>query len=214
MLHRLKGLYLLVDPPVDPNAVKDPRKESDPELSLAHDALAPLVQQKYRESSAPAQMARKVLDSLTADSGSDHSSVTLNEAQLKLIDAGLPWTKRPDTRELQLVDSSRKSVKKQKDHEQSLARWRDRLAVAAGIGLLIASVAAWGFWGQRDKARQSSRELGEQVTKTENANKDLTKAKEFAETEKKKQNARRGLPSCGCSTRPLPKSHPWPGPIR
>jgi hypothetical protein len=142
LLQRLKDLYLLVDPPDDPTAVRPSGKARDAETSLAHDALAPLVQESYRESSAPAQMARKILASLAARSVSDRGPAHLNEAQLALVDAGLPWIKKPDEHEQHMIDSSRSAVAHQKAREQSLARWRDRLGIAAGVGLLIASIAA------------------------------------------------------------------------
>jgi WD40 repeat protein len=200
LLQRFKDLYLLIDPPPDPAEVKDSRVAPDPETSLAHDALAPLVQKRHRESSAPAQLARRILNSLAARSVSDRGPALLNEAQLALVDAGLSWIQRPNDQERHMIKSSRDAVAEQKVREQSMARLRNRLGIVAGVGLLFASIAAVAFWYQRGVARYQrgvavkannetkavNEQLAKNVKETKLANEKLKEAVKIADTEKKK----------------------------
>jgi hypothetical protein len=186
LLQRFKDLYLLVEPPPDPKAIKDPRVQLNPETSLAHDALAPQVHKRYTESSAPGQLARKLLDFVGAKSTGERGPATFSEAQLALVDAGIPWTRRPDDHERQVIDNSRVALERQKAREQSLARWRDRLGIAAGIGLLIASILAWGFWDERDAAVEAGKNLGEQIEATRKAIEGLNEQVVIAGNEKKR----------------------------
>ena len=48
LLRKLKNLYLLVDPPADPNAVKDARVRPGVETSLPHDSSGPVSAGKAR----------------------------------------------------------------------------------------------------------------------------------------------------------------------
>jgi len=141
---------MLVDPPADPGAVRDSRVQPAPETSLVHDALAPLVQEKHRASPAPAQRARRLLENSAGEwKDKDKTGTPLASADLALVEEGLPWIRSPEEHEWRLIQASREAEKqrvdkenKQKAREQSLTRWRNRLAIAAGVGLVVASVFA------------------------------------------------------------------------
>ena len=71
----------------------------------------------------------------------------------------MPWVRTLENHERSLIEASRDAEKRRVDKvnqqllkEQSLRRLRDRMAIAACVGLLIALVAAVAFWIQRRKA--------------------------------------------------------------
>jgi hypothetical protein len=107
LIQRFKDLYLLVESPVDPNAIKDPRAEADPETSLAHDALAPLVQERQRASSAPAQRTRRLLENRASEWRGGKEGTPLDSADLETVETGLPWMRVLVKVEQDLLEASR-----------------------------------------------------------------------------------------------------------
>ena len=139
---RLKDLYLLVDPPADPGAVRDPRVQPAPETSLAHDALAPLVQEKHRVSSAPAQRARRLVQNRAGEWRDGKQGTPLASADLALVEEGLPWIRSPEEHERRLIQASREAEKRRVDQERWRKRLRNGLVIAVGIVSVVASVFA------------------------------------------------------------------------
>ena len=85
LLQRFKDLYLLVDPPADPNAVKDPRVEDGPgdEPGPRRPGAAGAGGATTSLQSRPRRRG-KILGTLGTRNDTDRESASLNEAQLAL----------------------------------------------------------------------------------------------------------------------------------
>jgi len=83
LLAACRDLYLLVEP-------ADNRPDAEPASRLAHDTLVPLVRHRFRESDAPGQRARRILESRAVDWEDGKEGTPLDDTDLALVEAGKP----------------------------------------------------------------------------------------------------------------------------
>ena len=100
LVQEYDNLYLLVD-----SVKNEPTK---PRTSrLAHDTLAPLVRQRFDESEAPGQRARRILENRAVDWEGGKEGTPLDDADLKLVEAGAMGMRARNEDEKRLVEASR-----------------------------------------------------------------------------------------------------------
>ncbi len=168
LLQRLKDLYLLIEPPAEPQAVKDLRADSDPETSLAHDALVRLVQEMQLASSASAQRAHRLLKNRAGEWKENKTRTPLDPDDLKIVQAGLPWIRKLEEHERKLMDASLVAERSRIADRRFQVRVRQTLVAIAGTLFVSAVAAAVAFM-------RANGQLDEQVTKTNKANEELQK---------------------------------------
>lgn len=161
LLDKYRDLYLLVDP-------VENRPDSEPASRMAHDTLAPLVRQRFDESDAPGQRARRILESRVSRENTNLQVGPLGDSDLAIVEAGQLGMRAWYDRETALVVLSRKALAQR--------NWRTRLVLVA-FGIMIAvigGIVTWGLpvalqqWDQwtADRARRQATSLvqkGEQM---------------------------------------------------
>ena len=178
LLQRLKDLYLLVDPPDDPTpcvihgAVAAGDEPGPRRLGPAGAGEEPgLRGTRPARPSALGEPCRGVEGRQRGDPASTRSTsvggggsaLDPDAEATRAVDPGQPGAER----------RRRKHEARRMAREHSLTRWRDRLGITAGVGLLFASIAAVAFWNQQGTAVEAGKKLGEQVVETKKANEKL-----------------------------------------
>ncbi len=130
LLAKFKELYLLTDTGKDSNA-------------LAHDTLAPVIQQEARMSLRPGQKARRILAGKTAVYQRNPEQTFLDEEDLAIVDQGTDGMRILMPLERELVDKSRDRCRRQRLY---------RRIMMACIGILLAAVI-WLGWAFSKKYR-------------------------------------------------------------
>ncbi|MBP9070700.1 MAG: SUMF1/EgtB/PvdO family nonheme iron enzyme [Caldilineaceae bacterium] len=126
----LQDLYLLTD-------VAALRPDQAPSTRLAHDALAPLVRDRFARSTAPGQQARRILENRDAEWRDGKTGPVLDKTDLIRVGDGLPGTRalRPD--EERLLTASR---------AHGVAQRRNRQLLGVSFGMLLALLLLiWQF---------------------------------------------------------------------
>src|SRR5690606_19605600 len=95
-----RDLYLLVDP-------AENRPDAEPASRLAHDTLAPLIRQRFEESDAPGQRARRILDRRASNSITVVPADPLGKTDLGIVEAGRSGMRTWQEAEKKYVDLSR-----------------------------------------------------------------------------------------------------------
>jgi hypothetical protein len=121
---RLKQLYLLADAGSDMTA-------------LAHDTLAPLVQQRFRNSDLPGQRAARIMENKVVEYKNDPST-TLDRADLAIVEEGVHGTKAWGETEEALIAASRARRRRELRNRRRL---RVGAVVAAAVIALFGVVA-------------------------------------------------------------------------
>lgn len=107
---------------------------------LGHDLLAPVIIRQYSQSVCPGQQAARILNSKMGDAAETGSENWLDEADLDVVEAGLPGMRELDAQELRLLQVSRaRKLRLQRERRRSL---RVRQTLAAVV-LLFAVLAGW-----------------------------------------------------------------------
>ena len=175
LLGRCKDNYMLIE--------AEPHPESPTRSTrLAHDLLAPLVQQRFRLSVAPGQRARRLLENRAPEWHDGKIGPVLDSTDLASIEDGASGMRIWTADEIRLVDASRRAeAQRQADENERGRRVRAaeenrRLAeartrktrgiaaiVLACISVVLAIATIWAVRAQRnadDRARiVSSRQL-------------------------------------------------------
>lgn len=138
---KLKELYLLTDG----------LKKGD--TGLAHDTLAPMVIKEYADSGAPGQRAARILDARAMDLNGGDPGIWLNEADLDIVQQGMPGM-RILSREEEVLLAESESKKK---HRLHLAKRYRRVRIAAVVLLIILTTAAvWQRQSALTRARRDN----------------------------------------------------------
>src|SRR5208337_341560 len=155
-----KDHYLIVEAEPNPGATTRSTR-------LAHDLLAPLVQQRFRLSVAPGQRARRLLENRAPDWRDGKNGAVLDSTDLSAVEEGAAGMRVWNADEVRLVEASRHSEEQQKETEQRLKeqeesnqRLRKRAYALGGILALTVGVAllAANRWLAADKATQIARD--------------------------------------------------------
>lgn len=154
LVHHCQDLYLLVDP-----AHNQPDRPSA--SRLAHDTLAPLIRKRFDESDLPGQRARRILENRAVDWAGDKEGIPLDEADLKVVEAGAAGMRARKLAEERLVQAS---------HAKRTRRQRSRWAWQ-GVGVLavLAILLALGVAARQWQAAESRRVEAEQANATAQA---------------------------------------------
>lgn len=128
LVSKLKELYLLTDAGAGMTG-------------LAHDTLAPLVKQMIRNSDQPGHRALRIIQQKTPEYVKDHENV-IDEADLKIVEAGYLGMRMWSDTERELVEASRKKRVKAARFRKNLRR----LAVLAVLLILMGLV--WALYEQ------------------------------------------------------------------
>jgi len=115
LLGQFKDNYLLIE--ADPHP-EDPARST----RLAHDLLAPLVQQKFRLSVAPGQRARRLLENRLPDWAGGTTGPYLDRADLHTVLEGAPGMRAWEPDEVRLVEASRAQDERLRQQEEDEAR--------------------------------------------------------------------------------------------
>jgi WD40 repeat protein len=102
LLQSCQDLYLLVDPAR--NEAGAPAQSR-----LAHDTLAPHVRQRFASSDRPGQRARRILENRVVDWEKGRQGPPLDEADLKMVEAGLSGMRVLTGDEQRLLETSREA---------------------------------------------------------------------------------------------------------
>ncbi|HEX8202233.1 MAG TPA: CHAT domain-containing protein, partial [Isosphaeraceae bacterium] len=133
VLNRLKELYLLIEAP-----------EAAGSTRLAHDTLAPLVRERYRQSLSPALRGRRILEKRAVEWHDGKEGAVLDRADLMIVEQALTGMRALTDDERRLLDASRAAERqRQADLEQRL-REQERLnqSLRRRLYALVATVAA------------------------------------------------------------------------
>ena len=103
LLQTLKDLYLLTEPAQQGQAQREA-------FRLAHDALAPLVRQRFDQSDRLGQRARRILETQVRERRHQSESHLLNLDSLELVEQGQPAMRTRTTEEEDLICDSRKAL--------------------------------------------------------------------------------------------------------
>lgn len=134
LLRALQAAYLLAEPGDD--------QEGEPSTRLAHDTLAPLVQERFARSTAPGQQARRILENRVVDWRDGEVGAPLDEKDLARVEEGLAGMRALDGDEERLLEASRKLAR---------IRRRNRFLVASAFGfLVVVLLLIWQFDGLRN----------------------------------------------------------------
>jgi formylglycine-generating enzyme required for sulfatase activity len=117
-----KDRYLLLEAEPQPSATIRTTR-------LAHDLLAPLVQQKFRLSVAPGQRARRLLENRATDWADGRTGPVLDSADLATVEQGASGMRARTPDEARLVEASHEA-------ERRLRRQRLRFGVSVLAGAL------------------------------------------------------------------------------
>jgi hypothetical protein len=147
LLQRNKDLYLLVD-----HATTTEKEDSQTSgTRLAHDTLAPLIRRRFKDSDAPGQRARRILENRGDEWREGKVGNALDEADLATVEwgeAGMPGWSGDERR---LIQASRK----RRAEDRRKRRTQRGFAIAAAAIIAIACLAAlyFGRQAQRQAAR-------------------------------------------------------------
>lgn len=97
---------------------------------LAHDTLAPLVRQRFEESDAPGQRARRILESKAVDWREGKEGTLLDEADLALVESGRAGMRNWKDDENRLVKASQHARDKDKKEEKERQRKEEEIQQA------------------------------------------------------------------------------------
>lgn len=106
--------------------------------ALAHDTLAPLVQQRFRESDYPGQRASRILMNKVVEFESDPDN-TLDEADLAIVEAGVHGMPSLNNRQDALIQASQERRSKAKRRRRNLKY----MAIAAVLLIAVAGIEAF-----------------------------------------------------------------------
>ena len=115
LLGRCKDHYLLIEAEPHPDT---PTRST----RLAHDLLAPLVQQQFRLSIAPGQRARRLLENRAPEWQDGKTGPGLDSTDLATVEEGAPGMRAWTGDETRLVEASRRAEEQEKAKEQERAR--------------------------------------------------------------------------------------------
>jgi hypothetical protein len=96
IIQALTDLYLLVD-----------SQKDDQRVRLAHDALAPLVRQRFDESNRIGQRARRIIESRIREGRQTENFHPLNQASLEIVEAGRSGMRALTAKESDLISRSK-----------------------------------------------------------------------------------------------------------
>ncbi|MEM8485576.1 MAG: SUMF1/EgtB/PvdO family nonheme iron enzyme [Bacteroidota bacterium] len=130
LLLECQAAYLLVG-----SEVKDESGKEIPATRLAHDTLAPLIRQRYKDSDRPGQRAERVLQSRVADWRNDREGAALDEAGLAEVEQGLSGMRTWNEAESRLVAASQKVRQRRRVQQYALY----------GVGVLVIGVLGWVY---------------------------------------------------------------------
>ena len=111
-----------------------------PTSRLAHDTLAPLIRQRYKDSDYPGQRAERVLQSRKSDWRDGRKGALLDEAGLAEVEQGQTGMRAWDEPERRLVKASRKAIRRRKT--------RQRVLYLTVLVLFIATGLVYRAWDQ------------------------------------------------------------------
>ncbi len=136
ILEKAKELYLLVD--------------LGSSTGLAHDALAPIIQEKYRKSMYPAQRALRLLENKIVNfAPNDKSSSVLDERELGIVEDGGKGMRFWKDTELEFIKASQK--RREINKQRRLAR---RIAyILSIISVISFTVYSWYLKGKASQAQ-------------------------------------------------------------
>lgn len=162
VLEKAKELYLLVD--------------LGKRTGLAHDTLAPIIQEEYRKSMYPAQRARRLLDNKIVNFvPNDKKSSVLDERELGVVEDGKKGMTMLNQKELDFIAASQKRRKINKTKRL----WR-RIGFAASIVAII----GFAIYSQMQRSfakNEQTRAEASQLLTLAVQNDDLTMALRLAE---------------------------------
>ncbi len=153
LLEQCKSLYMLIEFQPTPA----------PATRLAHDTLAPLVQERCKASVAPGQRARRILENRVADWSEDRTGPVLDRADLMAVEQGAPGMRVPTPDEERLLQASREAEQERQIVEKRRKRlFRSVLGVLIGVfafSVLAAIVAStqWQKATQRERIANAQR---------------------------------------------------------
>ncbi|MEL7530483.1 MAG: CHAT domain-containing protein [Bacteroidota bacterium] len=146
LILKFKSLYLLSDAGYEMTA-------------LAHDTLAPLVQQRFRNSDRPGQRAARILENKVVEYEND-AGTTLDQTDLEIVEAGVLGMQNWNETETRLVEASR--VRRTKE-------LRNRRRVRVGAMIAAAVILLFGVFALIQRSRAQ--------TEAERANRKAIEAK-------------------------------------
>ena len=146
LLAACRDLYLLVDP-------AENRPDAEQSSRLAHDTLAPLVRQRFDESDAPGQRARRILESRGTNGDDTPQTDPLGEADLAIVDAGQSGMRVWQQAEVTLIELSRAARESRRKRDQLMRS----MLVAAMILIGVAAGFAFWQWGAAQVEAENAR---------------------------------------------------------
>jgi hypothetical protein len=163
LLNALQTAYLLTNPQEDSERDKA-------RLRLGHDTLAPLVRDRFIQSSRPGQQARSLLEGHAGEwEGVRSGGRVLDQAELRLVEQGLVGMRALTEAEARLLNASR------------AAHRRRRFALAfAVVAALTAAVIGANLYSKASTAEATS-SLLERQTKSDEARRLFDRANEQSE---------------------------------
>ena len=161
LVQEYDNLYLLVD-----SAKIEPTK---PRTSrLAHDTLAPLVRQRFDESDAPGQRARRILENRAVDWVDGKEGTPLDEFDLRLVEAGAMGMRAHNEDEERLIEASRTNRARRQAERKAIEREKREAAQALADEAEARRKAETERAEQAERAAAAARSLaGEQHQRAE-----------------------------------------------
>ncbi|MCU0389983.1 MAG: hypothetical protein MUE81_02600 [Thermoflexibacter sp.] len=170
--HKSKTVISIIDKAKESYLLVDLGKHS----ALAHDALAPIIQEKYRKSMYPAQRAMRLLENKIANfNPQDKNSSVMDERELGVVVDGGKGMRLWTEAEMQFIEASKAKV--------AINKRNRRLRFIAGvIGIALLVVALFISLYLRNVAKdEQTRAEASQLLTLAVQNDDMTMALRLAE---------------------------------
>ena len=119
-------------------------------IALAHDTLAPVIQNEMRQSDRPGQRALRLLETKILDFERNGTATVLEEDDLALVENGQNGMRMWLPKEIELIEKSRK---RRTENEKRRRQTRFLLRGAAATVCVLAIVASFFWWKNARQAR-------------------------------------------------------------
>ncbi len=143
LVQRCKDGYLLAD-------IATTQQEPVKGSRLAHDAIAPMVRERFEKSDRPGQRARRILENRVMEWRNGATGTLLDDADLRVVEEGVTGMRDSDTDERRLIDQSRRA----RDGRRWARQARRLAAACALLAIVVSGLFSYWQWQETEKQKR------------------------------------------------------------